>query len=78
LFDVELNEADSPMSKPSWSAAMNRADVLVPCIADRIDAGMLGQAGDRLKLIANYGAGWTISTSPPRGSGASSCPTRRA
>jgi glyoxylate reductase len=78
LFDVELNEADRPMSKPELISAMNRADVLVPCIADRIDAGMLGQAGDKLKLIANYGAGWTISTSRPRGSGASSCRTRRA
>jgi glyoxylate reductase len=36
---------------------MRAADVLVPCITDRIDAGMLAQAGDKLKLIANYGAG---------------------
>jgi glyoxylate reductase len=47
LFDVELNEADTPLSKPELISAMNRADVLVPCIADRIDAGMLGQAGDK-------------------------------
>jgi glyoxylate reductase len=49
---------------------MNRADVLVPCIADRIDAGMLGQAGDKLKLIANYGAGVDhidVSTARQRG-----------
>jgi glyoxylate reductase len=57
LFDVELNEDDRPMSKADLVAAMSRADVLVPCIADRIDAAMLAQAGDRLKLIANYGAG---------------------
>ena len=70
LFDVELNEADTPMSKPELISAMNRADVLVPCIADRIDAGMLGQAGDRLKLIANYGAGVDhidVSTARQRG-----------
>jgi glyoxylate reductase len=78
LFDVELNEADRPMSKPELVSAMNRADVLVPCIADRIDAGMLGQAGDKLKLIANYGAGVDhidVSTARQRGS---SCRTRRA
>ncbi|MDG4647235.1 D-glycerate dehydrogenase [Roseibacterium sp. SDUM158017] len=70
LFDVELNEDDLPMTKPALVAAMNRADVLVPCIADRIDASMLGQAGDRLKLIANYGAGVDhidVSTARQRG-----------
>jgi glyoxylate reductase len=70
LFDVELNEDDRPMSKGELVAAMSRADVLVPCIADRIDAGMLGQAGEKLKLIANYGAGVDhidVSTARQRG-----------
>ncbi|MCK4711705.1 MAG: D-glycerate dehydrogenase, partial [Marinosulfonomonas sp.] len=31
--------------------------VLVPTLTDTIDAGMLSQAGDQLRLIANYGAG---------------------
>ncbi len=57
LFDVTLREDDAPMSRSALIAAMAQADVLVPTITDRIDAGMLGQAGERLKLIANYGAG---------------------
>ena len=57
LFDTKLNPDDAPMSREAIVAAMKEADVLVPTITDRIDAGMLGQAGDRLKLIANYGAG---------------------
>ncbi|MEJ6392527.1 D-glycerate dehydrogenase [Gymnodinialimonas sp. 2305UL16-5] len=57
LFDVQLREDDRPMGREELVDAMARADVLVPCITDRIDGGMLGQAGDRLKLIANYGAG---------------------
>jgi glyoxylate reductase len=57
LFDVELREDDRPMSRQDLVSAMNRADVLVPCVTDQIDAGLLGQAGDKLKLIANYGAG---------------------
>ncbi|WP_297615444.1 D-glycerate dehydrogenase [uncultured Roseicyclus sp.] len=57
LFDVELRSDDKPLSKADLVAAMSRADVIVPCITDRIDGGMLAQAGDRLKLIANYGAG---------------------
>lgn len=57
LFDVELREDDRPMTRSELVSAMNRADVLVPCVTDTIDAGLLGQAGEKLKLIANYGAG---------------------
>ena len=57
LFNVELNSDDRKMSKAELVSAMQRADVLVPCITDTIDAGMRGQAGERLKMIANYGAG---------------------
>jgi glyoxylate reductase len=57
LFDVELRDPDTPMSREDLAAAMRRADVLVPTITDQIDAGLIAQAGDRLKLIANYGAG---------------------
>ena len=35
-----------------------RRDVLVPTLTDTIDAGLLARAGKRLKLIANYGAGF--------------------
>ncbi len=57
LFDVELREDDRPLSREELAAAMRRADVLVPSITDTIDQAMLAQAGDKLKLIANYGAG---------------------
>lgn len=57
LFDAELRDDDAPMSRDDLVAAMKRADVLVPTLTDHIDAGMLAQAGERLKLIANYGAG---------------------
>ena len=57
LFEVDLNLSDAPMSREALAAAVNRADVLVPALGDRIDAGLIGQAGPDLKLIANYGAG---------------------
>ncbi|MCU0853913.1 MAG: D-glycerate dehydrogenase [Rhodobacteraceae bacterium] len=57
LFDVRLRVDDRRMSREELADAMRGADVLVPCITDHIDAGLLAQAGDRLKLIANYGAG---------------------
>ena len=57
LFDVTLRDPDTRMSRDELAAAMQGADVLVPCVTDQIDAGLIGQAGPRLKLIANYGAG---------------------
>ncbi len=57
LFDVELRPDDRQMSREELAAAMQRADILVPTLCDPIDAGLLAQAGERLKLIANYGAG---------------------
>lgn len=57
LFDAELRDDDAPMSRDELVSAMQRADVLVPTLSDQIDANMLAQAGERLKLIANYGAG---------------------
>lgn len=57
LFNVSLNGMDHPMSREQLIAAMQRCDVLVPAVTDRIDADMIAQAGDRLGLIANFGAG---------------------
>jgi glyoxylate reductase len=57
LFDVTLNDSDAPMSTDALAAVLADADVLVPTIVDAIDADLLARAGDRLKLIANYGMG---------------------
>jgi len=57
LFDVSLNREDRPLSRAELVAAMHGADVLVPTVTDRIDAAMLEEAGSRLRLIANFGAG---------------------
>ena len=57
LFDVTLRNHDTPMSRAELVDATKTCDVLVPTITDKIDAGLLGQAGANLKLIANFGAG---------------------
>lgn len=57
LFDAKLNREDIPFTREQLIAAMREADVLVPTVTDRIDAAMIEQAGDQLKLIANFGAG---------------------
>jgi glyoxylate reductase len=70
LFDVELRDPDVAMTREELAEAMRRADVLVPTITDVIDAGLLAQAGEKLKLIANYGSGFDhidVATARQRG-----------
>jgi glyoxylate reductase len=57
LFDTRLNVTDQPMSASELAAAMRTADVLVPTVTDRIDSGLIAQAGEQMKLIANFGTG---------------------
>ncbi|MGR3272581.1 D-glycerate dehydrogenase [Thalassococcus profundi] len=57
LFDVRLRDDDTPMTRAELAAAMQDTDVLVPTVTDTIDAGLIGQAGERLRLIASFGAG---------------------
>ena len=57
LFDVELNISDEKMTEAQLVDALSRADVLVPTVTDQIDQKMLAQAGENMRLIANYGAG---------------------
>jgi glyoxylate reductase len=57
LFASRLNLDDTPLSKPELIAAVERADVLVPTVTDRIDAEVLEAAGPALKLIASFGTG---------------------
>lgn len=57
LFNCRLNVDDHPMSRDELIEAVREADVLVPTVTDRIDKGILGQAGPQLRLIANFGNG---------------------
>ena len=57
LFNTRLNANDEPMSKAELIEAAKSAEVLVPTVTDRIDKAILNQAGDQLKLIANFGTG---------------------
>lgn len=57
LFDTSNNRGDRALSRDDLAAAMREADVLVPAVTDTIDAALIEQAGERLRLIANFGAG---------------------
>jgi glyoxylate reductase len=77
LFDVTLSESDRPIPKEDIADALRTCDVLVPTLGDEIDAGLIGQAGERLKMIANYGAGFDhidVTTARQRGITVSNTP----
>ena len=57
LFDTVNNRGDLAMSRAQLAAAMADCDVLVPSVVDTIDDDLIAGAGERLKLIANFGAG---------------------
>ena len=57
LFEARLNDDDEPMPKAVLIEAVKSCDVLVPTVTDRIDSSVLAHAGERLRLIANYGTG---------------------
>ena len=57
LFDARLNIDDRPMTDGEIAEAIREADVLVPTITDQISAGVIAQAGEQMKLIANFGNG---------------------
>ena len=57
LFDARLNVSDEPMTQARLIEAVQQADVLVPTVTDRIDAGIIAQAGPNLRLIASFGTG---------------------
>ncbi|HSM43091.1 MAG TPA: D-glycerate dehydrogenase [Afifellaceae bacterium] len=70
LFQTELNLDDRRMTQAELVEAVKRADVLVPTVTDQIDSSILAQAGESLKLIANFGNGVdniAVNTATERG-----------
>jgi len=58
LFDARLNLDDQAMTADELKTAFSQADVVVPTVTDRIDSDVIRAAGEKLKLIAQFGAGY--------------------
>lgn len=58
LFDVKLRDDLNPMSEEDLALAVTNANVLVPTLGDNISEHLLSKATTKLKLVANYGAGF--------------------
>ena len=57
LFDAELAGEGRTFDRARLAEAMGRCDVLASNVGDRIDAALIEGAGERLRLIANFGVG---------------------
>jgi glyoxylate reductase len=57
LFDTELNQSDVAFTAEQLVDAVKSADVLVSTVTDQVDGRVLAQAGEQLRMIAQFGAG---------------------
>ncbi|MNS44030.1 Glycerate dehydrogenase [compost metagenome] len=57
-YDVTLNETDTPLTLDQLRAAMTDYDALCPTVSDKVPAEVLSAPGARVRIIANYGAGY--------------------
>ncbi len=57
LFDTALHKDDTPLTRAALIAKAKDVDVLAATLGDRLDADFFDAVGERLKLVANFGAG---------------------
>lgn len=57
-YDVALNATDTPMTIAQLQAAMVAYDAVCPTVSDKMPAEVLSTPDARVKIIANYGAGF--------------------
>ena len=57
-YDVTLNETDTPLTLDQLRAAMTEYDALCPTVSDKVPAEVLSVPGGRVRIVANYGAGY--------------------
>lgn len=57
-YDVTINGQDRPLDSTMLAAAMRDHDALCPTVTDRITRDIICTPGSRVRIIANYGAGF--------------------
>jgi len=57
LFDAEFNPSDAPLPRADLLALARRVDALAPTLGDQLDEAFFAACGERLRLVANFGAG---------------------
>ena len=75
-FDARLNPNDRPLTADGLRQALTSADALLTTVTDKVTAEVLAAEPGRAKLVANFGVGFTTSTSRPPRRAVSRCRTR--
>lgn len=57
-YDVTLNTLDTPLTLEQLRQAMSEYDALCPTVSDVISADVLSRSDARVRMVANYGAGY--------------------
>ncbi len=57
-YEVDVREEENLVSEEELADALREYDAVLPLLTDEIGAEQLEQAGDRLKVIANYAVGY--------------------
>ena len=57
-YTVRFNKTDTALTAQDWRQAVAEADAICPTVTDRLDGELIATAGQRLRLIANYGVGY--------------------
>ena len=58
LFDVTLNDSDTPFTADELKSALQNCDVLMPTVTDKITADVLSVENRRANMIGNFGVGF--------------------
>lgn len=57
-FDVDLNQADKPLTEADFREAMTRYDAILPTVTDKLPATVFQAGTPKTKILANYGVGF--------------------
>ena len=58
LFDVQLNETDTPMTVSEMHEALQVADAFCPTVSDQVNAEVLSVDNLKARIIGSYGVGF--------------------
>ncbi len=58
LFEVQLNETDTPLTSAQMQAALQGADAFCPTVSDNVSAEVLAVDNLRARIIGSYGVGF--------------------
>ena len=58
VFDVQLNETDTPMTVSEMHEALQVADAFCPTVSDQVNAAVLSVDNLKARIIGSYGVGF--------------------